>query len=660
MKYKKAAGWDNISAEHLKYCGPTVTAAITWSMNQTIKQEIIPKHYKRGLIVPIPKPRQNPVIKDNNRGITLLPVLYKLLEMVIFEREKSWFYDNNVTDEMQGAAQPKCSSLHVSMILQESISTCISRGSTLYVAFLDIRKAFDTTWVPGLLYKIHKAGINNKALCLIAESYRNFKCAALIGGQPGEWFIPERGVHQGSPLSMQLYTIYVNELIQKLKRDPNGFVIDQFNVTCPSYADDITVCCVTKPGLNVLLNIAYNYARTWRFEFNTSKSVVMVWGKDRCPGIQISLGPDQLKVVNESKHMGVVLTNNKDALMRTYKERVAAGSSALFAARGLGSQNISVPPIILSKIYWSMAVSKMLYGLQVTPINEQGLLEIENAHRKFSKIVQNLPQNVPTPAPLATIGWRTIDTNVAIMKMTFLWSTLCLPVGNFYRRLLIHILDNISKSECKLGVSPIQDMYALSKKYKMDKILRDCLLSRSFGSSNHRKKQIKDVVLKAEHEKWRATCMLYGQLSTYTRTTARIDIHPWWILVKTIPQLMTETSATMAVLMGSQPKGMQRNFIRNRCGLCDSLLGENTAHILFECESLSRTRNQYWPTVVQCMPVNLAAHVSTLSHQQKTDLLISCYNGGFIFEWTSMYIATVKFIYALYKDRANKYDEVAG
>ena len=84
MKNRKASGWDKITAEHLKHCGPIAISAITWSMNQIVKQERIPSHYKRGLIVPIPKPRQNPIIPDNNRGITLLPVLYKLFETILF------------------------------------------------------------------------------------------------------------------------------------------------------------------------------------------------------------------------------------------------------------------------------------------------------------------------------------------------------------------------------------------------------------------------------------------------------------------------------------------------------------------------------------------------------------------------------------------------
>ena len=139
MKVKKVPGWDIISVEHLKYSGTTTLASITWPMNEMISAEILPQHYKRGLIVPIPKARKGPTVKDNNRGITLLSVLYKLLEMIILEREKEWLERNNVIDELQGAGQDKCSSLHVSMLLQEAISYYRNKGNSVYIVFLDIR-----------------------------------------------------------------------------------------------------------------------------------------------------------------------------------------------------------------------------------------------------------------------------------------------------------------------------------------------------------------------------------------------------------------------------------------------------------------------------------------------------------------------------------------
>lgn len=165
------------------------------------------------------------------------------------------------------------------------------------MAFLDIRKAFDTVWIKGLLYKLMKSGLNQKVLRIIANGYTYFQCSVLIDGEWGDWFIPERGVHQGAPLSMTIYQVYLNELLQQLKESPYGLCISEIDTTCPSFADDVAGGSLYKPGLNSLLHIAYLYSRKWRFDFSFPKSVWMLWGEDTHPDIAVTLGPNELKKV---------------------------------------------------------------------------------------------------------------------------------------------------------------------------------------------------------------------------------------------------------------------------------------------------------------------------------------------------------------------------
>ena len=61
MKLNKAAGWDQISAEYIKYSGNLCIATITWLMNIMIRREQVPQHYKRGFYVPIPKVDKDPI-----------------------------------------------------------------------------------------------------------------------------------------------------------------------------------------------------------------------------------------------------------------------------------------------------------------------------------------------------------------------------------------------------------------------------------------------------------------------------------------------------------------------------------------------------------------------------------------------------------------------
>ena len=100
-------------------------------MNIIVVKENIPQHYKRGLICPIPKAGKDPTHKDNNRANTLLTVMYKLFEIIMLAREKDWLVRKYTIDDLQGAGQDKCSSLHTPMLLQEITSYKRNSGATV-------------------------------------------------------------------------------------------------------------------------------------------------------------------------------------------------------------------------------------------------------------------------------------------------------------------------------------------------------------------------------------------------------------------------------------------------------------------------------------------------------------------------------------------------
>ena len=61
----------------------------------------------------------------------------------------------------QQGFQKKISCNAAAFNLQETILYNLELHSNVYVAFLDIRKAFDTVWHDALLYKLDKIGISN-------------------------------------------------------------------------------------------------------------------------------------------------------------------------------------------------------------------------------------------------------------------------------------------------------------------------------------------------------------------------------------------------------------------------------------------------------------------------------------------------------------------
>ena len=158
LKNGKSPGFDEISGEHLKYGGPKLWTVLCFLFNEMYKQKKVPSDLKKGVIVTIIKnPLKSVSSPKNYRGITLLPVIYKLFEKLILDRIEILIKTSGMRfpDSLQCAYQPGLSSLHASYILQEAISYNMKQGSKVYVCLLDTSTAFDVVWHPGLFHKLY-------------------------------------------------------------------------------------------------------------------------------------------------------------------------------------------------------------------------------------------------------------------------------------------------------------------------------------------------------------------------------------------------------------------------------------------------------------------------------------------------------------------------
>ena len=91
------------------------------------------------------------------------------------------------------------------------------------------------------------------------------------------------------------------------------------------------------------------------------------------------------------------------------------------AARGMGNKCVPVNPIVLSRIYWSVSIPRMLFGAEIVPISDNDCQELEKAHRNNAKMIMNVPQSVANPAVYSTLGWLSMESYIAQMKILFLW-----------------------------------------------------------------------------------------------------------------------------------------------------------------------------------------------------------------------------------------------
>ncbi len=118
-------------------------------------------------------------------------------------------------------------------------------------------------------------------------------------------------MRQGAILSPSLYCLFVDELLDILTSSGLGVKIGGSYCGAPMYANDIALIAESAEELQSMLDIVENYARKWRYQLNSEKSVVMVFGESarsrsvaRCHRAWY-LGGSQIHEVDEHHHLGV-------------------------------------------------------------------------------------------------------------------------------------------------------------------------------------------------------------------------------------------------------------------------------------------------------------------------------------------------------------------
>ena len=180
-------------------------------------------------ITPIHKKKDKQDI-TNYRPISLLPVCAKLFEKILFKNLYNHLVANNLLTSNQSGFRSGDSTISQLLYLVHSIYTSFDHRNSLEVrsVFLDISKAFDKVWHPGLLFKLKQIGIDGKLLILKQSYLSDRKQRVLINGfffgmEANRIWNPPRLRVRASPFSNlhQLSLISIFLLVTRPFLDPN-------------------------------------------------------------------------------------------------------------------------------------------------------------------------------------------------------------------------------------------------------------------------------------------------------------------------------------------------------------------------------------------------------------------------------------------------------
>ena len=108
---------------------------------------------------------------------------------------------------LQGGYQKQQDALTSCFVIDEVINHCCEHNDRVYVAYIDISKAFDTMWINGIRHKLYdNIGITGKTWWLIRNWYINMKEFVVVDGKSSRIYEVKQGTtRQGGVLSPLLF-----------------------------------------------------------------------------------------------------------------------------------------------------------------------------------------------------------------------------------------------------------------------------------------------------------------------------------------------------------------------------------------------------------------------------------------------------------------------
>jgi hypothetical protein len=174
-----------------------------------------PTPWKDAKIKSLPKPG---TIPKNLRRISLLPTTGKLFQKVILKIVQRHNGERGLLNANQFGFRARHSTTLQCMRLTDHVTLTFNNNNMSTTAvFLDIERAFDTTWHTGLLYKLSKLDFSASLIKLISPFLYIRKFFVSVENEMSAPRIMKAGVPQGSVLSPILFNMYVSETPQAIE-----------------------------------------------------------------------------------------------------------------------------------------------------------------------------------------------------------------------------------------------------------------------------------------------------------------------------------------------------------------------------------------------------------------------------------------------------------
>ena len=331
LKNGKAAGPDGIPAEALKADVETTAEMLLPLFRKIWDEEEIPKDWKDGHIIKLPK-KGDLSNCENYRGITLLSIPGKIFNRILLERMKD-SVDEILRDNQAGFRSNRSCTDQIAT-LRIIVEQSLEWNSSLYINFVDYRKAFDSIHRDTLWQLLRNYGIPEKVTRLIKKSYEDMTCQVVHQGKLTRKFEVKTGVRQGCLLSPFLFLLAIDWVMKQTTEGArNGIQWTLWSqLDDLDFADDLALLAHSQEQIQEKTSRLRTASMKVGLEIHPRKTQLMKMNTSSTD--PVTLGGERLEEVDSFTYLGSII-NSQGGTDEDVKSRIGKARTAFVMLRNI-------------------------------------------------------------------------------------------------------------------------------------------------------------------------------------------------------------------------------------------------------------------------------------------------------------------------------------
>lgn len=378
LAHGKAPGSDGIPAEVIQCGKPALLNHLHELLCQCWEEGTVPQDMRDANIVTLYKNKGDRSDCNNYRGISLLSIIGKAFAKVVLKRLQA--LAERVYPESQCGFRAERSTTDMIFSLRQLQEKSREQKQPLYIAFIDLTKAFDLVSRKGLFTLLERIGCPPKLLSMVTSFHEDMQGTVNVDGSSSAPFPIRSSVKQGCVLAPTLFGIFFSLVLSYAFRESDDGVylhtrsdgklfnlarlraktkVRRILIQEMLFADDAALASHIQSGLQRQIDRMAHACREFGLTISLKKTEIM--GQDVSEAPIINIGDYTLQVVEQFTYLGSTVTSNL-SLDPELNKRIGKAAAAMSKLTKRVWENNKLTTVTKVAVYRACVLSTLLYG----------------------------------------------------------------------------------------------------------------------------------------------------------------------------------------------------------------------------------------------------------------------------------------------------------